>query len=128
MIEQIRREGGSGEKLLRTDIADEFEVKALLDAASVEFGRIDILYNNAAVLLYDHDARAHEVSLETWDRTMNVNLRGTFLCSQHPHSIHAEAAAGSIINVGSPTGLSRLFHPTSLRTAQAKQRFSASPG
>jgi NAD(P)-dependent dehydrogenase (short-subunit alcohol dehydrogenase family) len=105
VVEQIRREGGSG-TFLRTDIADEFEVKTLLDAASAEFGRIDILYNNAAVLLYDHDARAHEVSLETWDRTMNVNLRGTFLCCQHVIPFMLKQGGGSIINMGSPTGLS----------------------
>jgi 3-oxoacyl-[acyl-carrier protein] reductase len=105
VLEQIRREGGCG-AFLRTDIADESEVKALLDAASTEFGRIDILYNNAAVLLYDRDARVHEVSLEAWERTLNVNLRGTFLCCKHAIPFMLKQGGGSIINVGSPTGLS----------------------
>lgn len=104
VLDQIRQDGGSG-TFLRTDIAEECEVTALLQSAAAEFGRIDILYNNAAVLFHDRDARAHELSLEAWESTMNVNLRGTFLCSKHAIPFMLKQGGGSIINVGSPTGL-----------------------
>ena len=66
-----------------------------------------MLYNNAAVLLYGRDVRAHELSLETWDQVMRINLGGAFLCSKHaiPFMLK-QGGGGSIINVGSPTGLS----------------------
>lgn len=105
VVEQIRKCGGSG-IFVRADIAEECEVTALLESASAQFGRIDVLYNNAAVLLHDRDARAHELDLEAWDQTMRVNLRGTFLCAKHVIPYMLQQGGGSIINVGSPTGLS----------------------
>lgn len=63
-----------------------------------------MLYNNAGVLFHDRDARAHELSLEVWDRTMRVNLRGFFLCSKHVIPSMLKQGGGSIIHLGSPTG------------------------
>ncbi len=101
---QIRKDGGRG-IFVRTDVAEEGDVTALLESAAAEFGRIDVLYNNAAVLFHDRDARAHELSLETWDEVMRVNLRGTFLCSKYVIPFMLKQGGGSIINLGSPTGL-----------------------
>jgi NAD(P)-dependent dehydrogenase (short-subunit alcohol dehydrogenase family) len=104
VAEQIRKEGGRG-IFVRADVAEEGDVIALLESAAAEFGRIDVLYNNAAVLFYDRDARAHELSLEIWDEVMRVNLRGTFLCAKHVIPFMLKQGGGSIINLGSPTGL-----------------------
>jgi NAD(P)-dependent dehydrogenase (short-subunit alcohol dehydrogenase family) len=104
VVQQISKDGGRG-IFVRTDIAQENEVLSALKSASTEFKRIDVLYNNAAVLVSDGDARAHELSLETWDQTMGVNLRGTFLCCKHVIPSMLKQGGGSIINVGSPTGL-----------------------
>jgi len=104
VVEQIRKDGGCG-IFVRADVSEAREVAAALEAASAEFKRIDVLYNNAAVLLHDRDARAHEVSLETWELTMNVNLRGPFLFAKHAIPFMLKQGGGSIINVGSPTGL-----------------------
>jgi NAD(P)-dependent dehydrogenase (short-subunit alcohol dehydrogenase family) len=57
------------------------------------------------VLFHDRDARAHELSLEVWDEVMRVNLRGTFLCAKHVIPFMLKQGGGSIINLGSPTGL-----------------------
>jgi NAD(P)-dependent dehydrogenase (short-subunit alcohol dehydrogenase family) len=104
VTEQIRKDGGCG-IFVRADIAQESEVTEVPRAALAEFKRIDVLYNNAAVLLHAGDARAHEVSLETWEWTMSVNLRGTFLLAKHVIPFMLKQGGGSIINVGSPTGL-----------------------
>ena len=64
-----------------------------------------MLYNNAAVLFHDRDARAHELSLELWEQVMRVNLQGTFLCSKHVIPFMLKQGGGSIINLGSPTGM-----------------------
>jgi len=89
---------------LRTDIANEQDVRQLVRATLDAQGRIDVLYNNAAILFHDRDARAHELSLEVWDKVMGVNLRGFFLCSKHVIPAMLEQGGGSIIHVGSPTG------------------------
>ena len=96
---------GAGRLFVSTDISEERDVTALLHSASAEFGRIDVLYNNAAVLFHDRDVRAHELSLEIWDQVMGVNLRGTFLCSKHVIPFMLKQGGGSIINLGSPTGM-----------------------
>ena len=64
-----------------------------------------MLYNNAAVLLYGRDVRVHELSLETWEHVIRVNLGGAFLCSKHAIPFMLKQGGGSIINVGSPTGM-----------------------
>ncbi len=89
---------------LRTDIANEQDVQHLVRTTLDAHGRIDVLYNNAAILFHDRDARAHELSLEVWDRVMSVNLRGFFLCSKHVIPAMLAQGGGSIIHVGSPTG------------------------
>jgi NAD(P)-dependent dehydrogenase (short-subunit alcohol dehydrogenase family) len=90
---------------VRTDIADEAGVKNLVESTLSRYGRIDILYNNAAILLYDLDGPVHELSADAWDRVMGVNLRGPFLCAKYvvPHML--KQGGGSIVYLGSPTGL-----------------------
>jgi len=90
---------------LQTDISDEASVKNLVGAAIERYGRIDVLYNNAAILLAGRDLPAHEIAMETWDGVMHVNLRGPFLCAKHciPHML--QHGGGSIVNVASRTGL-----------------------
>lgn len=105
VVEQIRKDGGHG-IFVRTDVAEERDVTALLQSALAEYGRIDVLYNNAAVLFHDRDARVHELSLDIWEQVMRVNMRGTFLCSKYVIPLMLKQGGGSIINVGSPTGMS----------------------
>ncbi len=103
-VEQIRKDGGQA-IFVPTDVSEERDVTALLQAAVAEFGRIDVLYNNAAVLFHDRDTRAHELSLEIWNQVMRVNLQGTFLCCKHVIPFMLKQGGGSIINLGSPTGM-----------------------
>ncbi len=104
VVEQIREDGGRAVFVL-TDVGEERDVTTLLQSAWAQFGRIDVLYNNAAVLFHDRDARAHELSLELWEQVMRVNLQGTFLCSKHVIPFMLKQGGGSIINLGSPTGM-----------------------
>ena len=104
VAEQIRQDGGNG-IFIHTDVGEERDVTTLLQSVWDQFGRIDVLYNNAAVLFHDRDARAHELSLELWEQVMRVNLQGTFLCSKHVIPFMLKQGSGSIINLGSPTGM-----------------------
>ena len=104
VAEQIRQDGGNG-IFVHTDVGEERDVTTLLQSVWDKFGRIDVLYNNAAVLFHDRDARAHELSLELWAQVMRVNLQGTFLCSKHVIPFMLKQGSGSIINLGSPTGM-----------------------
>jgi NAD(P)-dependent dehydrogenase (short-subunit alcohol dehydrogenase family) len=90
---------------VRTDVAEEADVQALVKTAIVRYGRIDILVNNAAVLMHGKDTRLHELSSAVWDRTLAVNLRGYWLCAKYVIPYMLNQGHGCIINLASPTGL-----------------------
>ncbi len=84
---------------LHCDLTQETQVAAAIDAAAADFGGLDILYNNAAVIAYGR--RIADLSAAEWDHTMAVNLRGPFLCAKYalPHMIRR--GGGAIVNVSS---------------------------
>lgn len=104
LMEQFKNLAYEG-LFVHTDISQEAAVKELFDVTLTRYGRIDILYNNAAVLSYDSDSQVHKLSVETWDKIMGTNLRGPFLCSKYAVPCMLKQKRGSIIHLGSPTGL-----------------------
>ena len=96
---------GLSATFIHTDISDDASVQSLVAAAIARHNRIDILYNNAGILLADRDAPVHELSPDAWDLILRVNLRGPFLCAKFaiPHMLRQ--GSGVIINVCSRTGL-----------------------
>jgi NAD(P)-dependent dehydrogenase (short-subunit alcohol dehydrogenase family) len=87
---------------VQCDISKADEVSAMVDAVIQEFGRIDILVNNAAIAL--PVIPLWEVTEAQWDKVMEVNLKGIFLCCKYtlPHMIQRQY--GKIINIGSVWG------------------------
>jgi len=96
---RIRDEGGNA-IFVKADVANEDQVKALVNTAIETYGRVDILYNNAGIMP-GSDGSVVSISEELWDRILDVNLKSTFLCSKHtiPHMI--KQGKGSIINIAS---------------------------
>ncbi len=91
---------------LVTDVTSEESVAASFAAWRERHGRLDVLYTCAAVQLIGEDAPVHELPVDVWDRTHTVNLRGVFLSCKHAARQMIDAGnGGSIINCGSPTGL-----------------------
>jgi NAD(P)-dependent dehydrogenase (short-subunit alcohol dehydrogenase family) len=95
----IREQGGKA-IFLQANVANETEVKHIVDSTIETFGRIDVLYNNAGIMP-DDDGSVTDISEATWDRVLDINLKSTFLCSKYaiPHMI--SEGKGSIINVAS---------------------------
>ena len=91
--------------LVMTDVSRVAELRALMQKTTETFGRIDILVNNAALLMSYGQLRAHEMSNEEWDRTLNVNLRGYWLCSKYVIPPMLSQKSGNILFIGSRTGL-----------------------
>jgi NAD(P)-dependent dehydrogenase (short-subunit alcohol dehydrogenase family) len=83
----------------------EAKIKAMVEATLTRYGRIDILVNNAGILIAKKEGRAHELTNEAWDRTMNVNLRGYWLCSKYVIPSMLTQGRGCIILIASPTGM-----------------------
>jgi len=83
---------------LRCDVRDPAEVQAVVDRTSSELGRIDILVNNAGT---SWGAPAEDYPLEGWQKVIDVNLTGVFLCAQAAGRVMIEQRAGKIVNVAS---------------------------
>ncbi len=82
----------------QTDVTDEAQVVDLFSAAEKEFGTVDIAVNNSGVF---DGGPLDELSLETWQRVIDVNLTGAFLCSREAMKIMKRQRSGRIINIGS---------------------------
>lgn len=82
------------------DIGDEYIVAAFMEEVTEEFGRIDILVNNAAIL--DVGSRSFpEMTVEGFARTISVNLTGVYICSRYAALQMCRQNSGSIISIGS---------------------------
>ena len=97
---------------LGADITKQASVVALRDAVLARFGRVDVLVNNAAINdKFESPAAAAELSkfenypLDLWQRSLDVNVTGMFLCCQTIGAVMAERKAGSIVNVASTYGI-----------------------
>lgn len=102
---EISTAGGQA-MFVQTDISKTAEIKKMVETAVDQYGSVDILVNNAAVQLFEQEGRAHELSEETWDKTMSINLRGAWLCCKYTLPVMLNHGGGAIINIASPTGLS----------------------
>jgi NAD(P)-dependent dehydrogenase (short-subunit alcohol dehydrogenase family) len=97
--ETIRARGGTV-LALKTDVAIEQDIRHMVQGTVAEFGRIDVLINNAAMT---HRGDVLTVSCDEWNRVLATNLTSYFLCTKYtvPHLI--EAGGGVVVNVSSVT-------------------------
>lgn len=87
------------------DISDEASVEAAFADLVAAGWSPDVVVANAGVQLFGQDAKAAELDLDVWRRTIDINLTGTFLTVKHSVRAMLTAGGGSIILTGSPTGL-----------------------
>jgi NAD(P)-dependent dehydrogenase (short-subunit alcohol dehydrogenase family) len=93
-------DGAPGDLALAVDVTEEFAVEQMYAQVADQFGRIDILFNNAGISP-DDDKSVLETTFEAWQRVQDVNLKSVFLCCKHgiPHLL--KAGGGSVINTAS---------------------------
>jgi NAD(P)-dependent dehydrogenase (short-subunit alcohol dehydrogenase family) len=93
---------GGGEALpVKLDVADPVMVGVVMKAIVQQFGRLDVLVNNAGVGSCES---VLDLTLTEWDRNLRVNLTGTFLCAQAAARVMVKQGAGRIINIASISG------------------------
>ena len=91
------RELGAEPIALKADVRHAGDVRSMVDVAAEAFGRLDVLVNNAAV---QTEGAFLDVTEADWDRVIDTNLKGTFLCTQAA-ARHMLNSGGSIVNIGS---------------------------
>jgi NAD(P)-dependent dehydrogenase (short-subunit alcohol dehydrogenase family) len=96
-VEQIR-ESGNEAMIVEVDITDETQVREMVESVESQYGAIDILVNNAAVM--DRDTLL-DLDVERFDQVLDVNLRGTFICTREVAKSMRDSGGGRIVNLAS---------------------------
>lgn len=108
VINDIKAAGGEG-VAVRADVSKKEDVDNLFNFVKEKYGRIDILANNAGITA---DSRFVKMTEEQWDKVIDINLKGVFLCGQQAALIMLEQGSGVIINTSSVVGLYGNFGQT----------------
>ncbi len=115
---EITAAGGRA-KALTADISSEEEVRGMVETTVEDFGRLDVLFNNAGVMLAD-DGDAETTTEDVWDRTLAINVKGVWLGCKYGIPAMRDTGGGSIINTASFVAL--------LGAATAQLAYTASKG
>jgi NAD(P)-dependent dehydrogenase (short-subunit alcohol dehydrogenase family) len=100
VVDEIRGAGGTG-MAVKVDVADETSVDAMVDAVVNEWGRVDVLINNASVFSTLEKKPFDEIPLAQWEQVLKVNVTGTYVCVRAVAAHMRRAGFGRIINVSS---------------------------
>ncbi len=97
VVEEIKNKNGQA-IAVKCDISQKTEVDEMIKTTIKEFNRIDILVNNAGIVDFKDFM---EITEEDWNKTIDINLKGYFLCSQAAAKEMSKQKSGNIINIGS---------------------------
>jgi 3-oxoacyl-[acyl-carrier protein] reductase len=107
-LREVERCGAEGLSVI-ADVRDDAAVRSMMDQVNGHFGRIDVLVNNAAIVTHfswmPRWPRIRDMDKAFWDRVIDTNLGGTFLCTRHVLPFMERQGSGHIINLhgaGSP--------------------------
>jgi 3-oxoacyl-[acyl-carrier protein] reductase len=100
-VTQAAKQSGVKAMAVACDVSNRSDVESMFKTTVQEFGKVDILVNNAGV---DFGAKLLETTDDAWDRTLDVNLKGVFLCTQVAARYMIQRRYGKIVNVASNSG------------------------
>lgn len=121
MVDGIGRRTGARGLFVAADVSRPEQVEAAARRIRAEFGRCDVLVNNAGISGRPiGDGPAHRCSLEAWERVLAVNLTGVFLCSKYLVPLMMEGG-GAIVNVASDEALIGASPPTDTHAYSASK-------
>ena len=101
-VEEIKKLGAEA-IFIKANVTREIDVRDLIEKAVKKFGKLDILVNNAGILV---SGTVTTLTEKDWDRQMEVNLKGVFICSKYAvQQMLKQGKGGRIINIGSIAGL-----------------------
>ena len=122
-VEAEIRELGGEAVYLHLDVTSEDDWQRAIETAEQQFGKVDVLVNNAAIVLRKD---IEETTGEDWDNIMDINAKGVFLGTKAAIPAMRRAGGGSIINISSISGLVSIGPPAYIATKGAVRLFTKS--
>ena len=122
-VEAEIRELGGEAVYLHLDVTSEDDWQRAIETAEQQFGRVDVLVNNAAIVLRKD---IEETTADDWDNIMDINAKGVFLGTKAVIPAMRRAGGGSIINISSISGLVSIGPPAYIATKGAVRLFTKS--
>lgn len=113
----VAKEIGGNAVGVHVDVAQEDDIRRMIETAEKEFGRLDVLVNNAG--FGGGMAPLHEQSSEKWDIVHSVNIRGVFLGMKYGIASMLRSGGGAVVNVGSSSGFVGRKHHSVYGAAKA---------
>jgi NAD(P)-dependent dehydrogenase (short-subunit alcohol dehydrogenase family) len=110
------KESGGDAFAVQCDVTREQEVREAIAATLARYGRLDVLYNNAGIMMAE-DNSVVDTDEWVWDKTLAVNLKGIYLCCKHGIPEIIKAGGGSVINIASFVALVGCSVPQDAYTA-----------
>ena len=104
VVRHIVAAGGVAEQI-QASVANEAEVRRMIGQIEREFGRLDLVVNNAGWSTRVPHERLEDLTDEIWDRTLNTNLRGAFYCARAALPMLKKQSGSSIVNIASVAGI-----------------------
>ena len=101
-VAEAIRANGSESMFVSTDVTNPEHIQEMVERTLEKFGRIDVLYNNAAV---NHFGKAVDTTLDDWNRVFSINVTGVFLCCKGVIPTMQAQGGGAIVNTSSSAGL-----------------------
>ena len=115
VVDEIIKQGKTGQ-FIEVDVAERETVQAMVSETLSSFGRIDILVNNAGVI---KDNTLEKMTDEEFDKILNINLRGTYICTQEIAEVMRRQEAGVILNASSVVAVYGNFGQTNYVASKA---------
>lgn len=114
-VEKTIKNNGGEAFFIKTDVTNSSEVKRLMDRTVEKYGKLDILFNNAGIYFKKN---FEELSEDDWDKTLDINLKGAFLCSKYALPL-LKKTKGTIINNASISGISPVHESAAYSASKA---------
>ncbi len=121
-VEGIRKQGGDA-AAISTNISKAADVENMVQYAVEKYGKLNVLVNNAAIYGFD-TPEITDFPEEDWDRMMNVNLKGVFLCCKYAIPAMRQAGGGSIVSISSIAALVKSVQPAYAASKGGVQAFT----
>ncbi|WP_408956569.1 3-oxoacyl-ACP reductase FabG [Natroniella sp. ANB-PHB2] len=107
-VKEIKEAGGEAIGF-EVDVTDKDDIQDMVDCLMDKYGKVDVLVNNAGIIM---DAQLHKMDEDRYDKVIDINLKGTYLCTKAVVDIMREQESGSIINTSSIVGIYGNFGQT----------------